>query len=108
MGKDMVRKNLIKKGLAISNIILFIGISVIPSASSIIGYSRFSPELIIDGPTQGVVGEPLEYFFILTDIEGCEFHLYIDWDDGTNTGWLGPYLSSEEIMLTHVWYESGS
>ena len=104
----MVRKNLIKKGLAISNIILFIGISVTPSASSIIGESKFQPELIIDGPTQGNAGEELEYDLLLTNQEGCnDIWYYADWGDGTYFDWWGPVHSGIYLGLIHTWDEGG-
>jgi hypothetical protein len=65
-----------------------------------------STELIIEGPTTGVVGEPLEYTFILIDPGEGNFSYYIDWDDDTSTGWIGPY-PPEKLYLTHVWNESG-
>jgi len=101
-------KHRLKQGLVVTVIILFFGMSVIPSTSSVVGEGKFPPELYIDGPTQAVVGEPLEYIFILIDPEGCNFSLFIDWDDGNDTGWLGPYPSNEEIILTYIWYRSGN
>ena len=32
----------------------------------------------------------------------------IDWGDGTNTGWIGPYNPEETITQSHSWTEQGN
>ena len=27
----------------------------------------------------------------------------LDWGDGTNTGWQGPYASGEDVIMSHEW-----
>lgn len=82
--------------------------SVIPSTGTTIVDNQLPTELSIDGPTHGRVGEPLTYYFLLTGQERWGFSLYIDWGDGTNTGWIGPYPSGMTVERTHAWYESGN
>ena len=103
----MNKKILIKKGLVVAVILLFIGVSVIPSTGTLMMQNETLTELIIDGPTQGNVGELLEYILILTDPEGCEIWFFIDWDDGTNPVWIGPYMAGEEALVSNTWYECG-
>ena len=57
----------------------------------------------ISGPTKGVPGINYSFIFKSTDPEGEDVYLYIDWGDETNTGWLGPYSSGEEVTLEHTW-----
>jgi hypothetical protein len=62
----------------------------------------------ITGPTNGNVGVNYDFTFLANDPEGDNISYYIDWGDGTNTGWLGPYLSGTEITRTHKWLQNGS
>jgi hypothetical protein len=34
--------------------------------------------------------------------------LFIDWGDGTDSGWIGPYNSGEEVTKSHKWSEQGN
>ena len=96
-----------KKLLVFGVIVLFLCVSVIPSTGTLMMQNETLIELIIDGPTQGNVGEPLVYIFNLTDPEGCEIWFFIDWDDGTNPVWIGPYMAGEEALVSNTWYECG-
>ena len=61
---------------------------------------------IIDGVK---IGEPhfnYDYTFVSTDPEENTIFYYVDWDDNTNSGWLGPYDSGHQITLTHSWNEA--
>ena len=98
--------NIVKKLLVIGLILLLVCVSI-PSTGTIILENVLPTELIIDGPTSGKVGEPLKFNLMLIDPEGCEFYLSVDWDDGTSTGWTGPYLANEEIKMGHTWNECG-
>jgi len=46
---------------------------------------------------------PYKYRFQTTDPEENPIWFYIDWGDGTNIGWLGPYHSGKEISIYHEW-----
>ena len=61
----------------------------------------------IDGPTSGGVGEELTFTFVSEDPEGDELHYFVDWGNGDNTGWDGPYESGEEIIRQYSWDEEG-
>jgi len=62
----------------------------------------------ITGFTSGKPEIEYEYKFSSIDPEGDGIYYYIDWGDTTNTGWMGPYNSSEEISLSHSWINSGT
>ncbi|MDH7506926.1 MAG: CocE/NonD family hydrolase [Candidatus Thermoplasmatota archaeon] len=64
-------------------------------------YAPLKP--VIKGPAIGSPGVEYTFSFNSTDPENEDVQLYIDWGDGTNTGWIGPYNSGEEITLNHVW-----
>ena len=59
----------------------------------------------IDGETNGEAGESYEYTFVTTDPDESDIWYYIEWGDDTNTGWIGPYSSGEQITKSHTWSE---
>jgi len=62
----------------------------------------------INGPVNGKPNEEYEYTFLVTDSNNDDIFIYVDWGDNKNTGWLGPYQSSIEIILAHTWSEKGT
>ena len=62
----------------------------------------------INGPASGTVGQTYEYTFITTDPNGDTISYYIDWGDSTNSGWIGPNQSSEQIVVSHTWTTRGT
>jgi hypothetical protein len=57
----------------------------------------------ITGPLKGKVKVEYNFTFQSTDPEVNDVYYYIDWGDQTNTGWIGPYASGEEITQSHTW-----
>ena len=62
----------------------------------------------INAPSSSRVREEQNYTFIVNDANDDEVYLWVDWGDGTNTSWIGPYNSGEEIILQHTWNLRGS
>ena len=62
----------------------------------------------IEGLTSGKVRTSYDYTFTAADPESAIIWYYIDWDDGSNTGWVGLYISGQEIILSHTWNEQGT
>ena len=56
-----------------------------------------------DGPLSGGVYERYTYSTTTTDADGDQMYYLFDWDDGTDSGWIGPYDSGEEAGTSHVW-----
>jgi desulfoferrodoxin (superoxide reductase-like protein) len=48
-----------------------------------------------------------DYNFVARDPNNDDLLYYIDWGDGTNSGWIGPFASGEEIVRTHSWSSNG-
>ena len=63
---------------------------------------------VINGPTIGGVGTLYEYELISSDPDGDDIYYYMDWGDGDNSGWAGPFLSGEKIFLNHSWNSPGT
>jgi hypothetical protein len=62
----------------------------------------------ITGPGQGEPGNPYLYNVRADDLDGHDLYYFIDWGDGTNSSWLGPYVSGTQIHETHTWTEEGN
>jgi hypothetical protein len=60
------------------------------------------------GPSNGKTREEYTYTTSTTDPEGDQIYYLFDWDDGTNSGWIGPYNSGEECSSSHTWNNRGS
>jgi outer membrane protein assembly factor BamB len=62
----------------------------------------------IIGKLKGRVGR-LSYYYVSTiDPDRNPVYFYIDWDDGSNSGWIGPYASGEEVYVEHIWSQQGT
>jgi hypothetical protein len=66
-------------------------------------YAPTQPE--ITGPSRGRLNKEYNFNFVSSDLEGGDLYYWIDWGDGENTGWIGPYKSGEEISVSHSWTE---
>jgi hypothetical protein len=61
----------------------------------------------ISGPTHGDPSVEYDFTFVTDDPENDEIWLHIDWGDGNETGWIGPYDSGEEVVVSYEWAEEG-
>jgi len=62
---------------------------------------------ILNGQTNGKAGEEYDYTVETIDSNGDNVYYYIEWGDGEFEEWLGPHDSGEEIMVNHIWDETG-
>ena len=62
----------------------------------------------ITGETNGATD--LLYYYLLktTDPDQDTVEYFLDWGDNTNSGWIGPYISGEEVSLPHSWNSEGT
>ena len=63
---------------------------------------------MFNGPSHGRPGIIYDYSVQALDSDGDDVYYYIDWGDGSNTGWIGPYASGEEVTQAHRWLVKGS
>jgi len=61
-----------------------------------------------NGPTSGKINR--KHAFVTSTIDPDEDDIYylFDWGDGYNSGWIGPYLSGENIEAYHTWSLQGN
>jgi hypothetical protein len=62
----------------------------------------------IAGEKNGKTGQTYVYSFQASDPEGDDIFYYIDWGDGSSSGWLGPYPSNHEFTVSHSWDSKGT
>ena len=62
----------------------------------------------ISGPTSGRPNTEYYYKFVSENPSNFDLYYYIDWGDGTNSGWIGPWDSGIEITNSHSWITKGS
>lgn len=62
----------------------------------------------INGSTKGKIHVEYNYSVVTTDVDGDDVYYFIDWGDGTNSSWLGPYSSGDEITQSHTWSKKGT
>jgi hypothetical protein len=62
----------------------------------------------LDGPMGGKVGKNYTYRFVSIDPDNDQLYYLIDWGDQTNSSWLGPYISGEEVLVSHKWSKRGT
>jgi hypothetical protein len=61
-----------------------------------------------EGINKGKPGTSFEYSTSTTDNENDDIYYLFDWDDGSNSGWLGPFPSGLTINASHIWLNRGS
>jgi hypothetical protein len=60
------------------------------------------------GTTNGDVGTSYTYSSSTTDPDGDQVYYMFDWNDGTTSGWLGPYNSGASVVGTKTWNTKGT
>jgi hypothetical protein len=63
---------------------------------------------MISGPTKGKIGVSYDYTFTSEDSEDDEIFYYVDWGDGTNSSWVGPFTSNVPVTLSHLFTKKGT
>jgi hypothetical protein len=58
---------------------------------------------VITGPTNGIINYEYNYTVVTTDPDSDDVYYYIDWGDGTNSGWLGPFSSGTSTTAQKSW-----
>ena len=62
----------------------------------------------IEGTTNGKVKVNYTYNFTSTNTEDDLISYYINWGDGTNSGWFGAYESNQKVQASHQWDKKGN
>lgn len=62
---------------------------------------------IPSGPSSGKIGNEYSYSSVSFDPDGDDLFYLFDWGDGTDSGWIGPFISGGECIASHTWDEQG-
>ncbi|MDH7517014.1 MAG: PKD domain-containing protein [Candidatus Thermoplasmatota archaeon] len=62
----------------------------------------------ISGPTTGVTGGEYNFEFVSTDPENNDVYYYVNWGDGSNSGWKGPYTSGSTAIISKTYTTAGT
>jgi len=77
--------------------------AAIPSGSNIPPNKPNIPS----GQIRGKVGVEYIYTSNTTDPDEDDVYYLFNWGDGTDTGWLGPYNSGDDVEVSHAWTNKG-
>ncbi len=61
----------------------------------------------ITGESSGKIKQFYDYTICSTDTENENISYYVDWGDGTNMGWIGPFPSGQQQTVNHTWNKKG-
>jgi hypothetical protein len=59
------------------------------------------------GPTSGGIHVEYTYSSSVIDVNGDLVWFWFDWGDGSNSGWVGPYVSGTAGSANYTWTEKG-
>jgi hypothetical protein len=62
----------------------------------------------INGQTDGKINVKYNYTLNAVDPDTDDVYYYVDWGDTTNSGWVGPYASGVDTILSHTWLNKGT
>jgi hypothetical protein len=57
----------------------------------------------LTGPRLGILNKKYNFTVSITDPDNEQVWYWIDWGDGTNTSWKGPFVSGTSITESHIW-----
>ena len=60
------------------------------------------------GPTAGYTNVSYNYSVYASDPEDDFLYFWFTWNDGSNSGWVGPYEPSDMVSISHKWLKPGS
>jgi len=71
-----------------------------------VNHKPIAPTIV--GLQDGKAGKEYEYVFFSIDLDDDKIYYLIDWGDGIDNNWIGPYNSSEAIIRSYIWEEKNN
>jgi len=62
----------------------------------------------ITGPAEGKIKVATGYNFTTTNPDSDDVYYFIDWGNGSNISWIGPYPSENLVTISHTWSKKGT
>jgi SagB-type dehydrogenase family enzyme len=74
------------------------------------GSTQNNPPLAptLTGPSSGQRGIRYNYTMVTIDPDDDDVYYFVDWGDGTNSGWVGTFPSGMMMTLNHTWSQPGT
>jgi len=60
------------------------------------------------GPASGKKGVQYNYTVSAVDADNDTVSYFVDWGDGTNSTWVGPFASGTTVAVNHTWVKRGT
>jgi len=80
--------------------------TVVPMIPNECTWNPKPPEVpTISGPDNGLINQKYNFTIVSSDPNWDNIYYYIDWGDNTSSGWVGPYVSGENVTINHSWSE---
>jgi hypothetical protein len=58
---------------------------------------------VLSGPESGLVGEEITFTATVSDPNEHSVYLLVEFGDGSDSGWLGPYANNSEVEVKHTY-----
>ena len=109
--EEKMNERILRKGLVVGVIVLFIGVGVLSSVSSKSISNSDETEFTISGPTEGKFGIRYNYTFYLSpNPESNEYTVKVHWKEGDMIIYEYPregvFYTGEDNEIWYVWYKS--
>jgi C1A family cysteine protease len=63
--------------------------------------------LKVQGILRGVPEKEYEFTSLTNDPDGHQIYYLFDWGDGSDSGWIGPFISGDTVNTSHAWISNG-
>ncbi len=63
---------------------------------------------VMTGPNKVKKDEKISFSFVVSDPQGSDVFLQIDWGDNQKTDWMGPFASGSQLVFKHQWDKKGT
>jgi hypothetical protein len=85
------------------------GMTITDTTFALISGSNSPPDTPeITGPSQGKPNINYKFSAVATDPDLNDVSYFIDWGDNTTSGWIGPYPSGGQAIISHNWSQKGT
>ena len=63
--------------------------------------------ILNEGPESALINQPCDFTFTANDPNFDNVYILVDWGDGSETIWEGPFGSGNDMVLNHIWENDG-
>ena len=63
--------------------------------------------IIVVAPESALINQPCDFTFTANDPNFDNVYIFVDWGDGSESIWEGPFGSGNDVILNHIWQNEG-